>query len=80
MTRFPGPVAQSTGTSCAVSSSVKMRERMMNRWPVGPSIENPASNAVCRKLGFTFVEKCQVEYPPGRSMIVNDWQLDLFAT
>ena len=43
MTRFlPGRVLQSTGTSCAVSSSVKMRERMMKRRPVGPSIEKPA--------------------------------------
>lgn len=43
-----------------------------------PSVENPASNAICRKLGFTLVEECQVEYPPGHSMTVNDWRLDLF--
>jgi RimJ/RimL family protein N-acetyltransferase len=42
-----------------------------------PSVENPASNAICRKLGFTLVEECQFEYPPGRSMTVNDWRLDL---
>ena len=45
-----------------------------------PSVENPASNAICRKLGFTLVEECQVEYPPGRFMTVNDWRLDLFGT
>ena len=45
-----------------------------------PSVENPASNAICRKLGFTLVEECQVEYPPGRSMTVNDWRLDLLET
>ena len=45
-----------------------------------PSVENPASNAICRKLGFTLVEECQVEYPPGRSMTVNDWRLELFQT
>jgi len=43
-----------------------------------PSVENAASNAICRKLGFTLIEECQVEYPPGRSMTVNDWRLDLF--
>lgn len=43
-----------------------------------PSIANAASNAICRKLGFTFIEECQFEYPPGRSMTVNDWRLDLF--
>ena len=45
-----------------------------------PSVENPASNAICRKLGFTLVEEYQVEYPPGHSMTVNDWRLDLFKT
>ena len=43
-----------------------------------PSVENAASNAICRKLGFTLIEECQVEYPPGRSMTVNDWRFDLF--
>ena len=42
-----------------------------------PSVENAASNAICRKLGFTLLEECQFEYPPGRSMTVNDWRLDL---
>ena len=42
-----------------------------------PSVLNGASNAICRKLGFTLVEECQVEYPPGHSMTVNDWRLDL---
>jgi RimJ/RimL family protein N-acetyltransferase len=45
-----------------------------------PSVANLASNAICRKLGFTLIEECQVEYPPGRSMTVNDWSLDLFKT
>lgn len=45
-----------------------------------PSVENPASNAICRKLGFTLLEECQFEYPPGRSMVVNDWCLDLLET
>ena len=45
-----------------------------------PAVENPASNAICRKLGFTLVEEYQVEYPPGRSMMVNDWCFELFGT
>ena len=45
-----------------------------------PSVENIASNAICRKLGFTLMEERRVEYPPGRSMTVNDWRLDLFGT
>jgi RimJ/RimL family protein N-acetyltransferase len=42
-----------------------------------PSVENPASNAIYRKLGFTLIEEGQVEYPPGHSMTVNDWRLNL---
>jgi RimJ/RimL family protein N-acetyltransferase len=42
-----------------------------------PSVENTASNAICRRLGFTRVEECQFEYPPGRSMTVNNWRLDI---
>ena len=43
-----------------------------------PSVANGPSNAICRKLGFTLVEECQLEYPPGHSLTVNDWRLDLF--
>ncbi|HET9017041.1 MAG TPA: GNAT family N-acetyltransferase [Thermomicrobiaceae bacterium] len=42
-----------------------------------PSVDNPASNGVCRKLGFTLVETCEGEYPPGTFIRVNDWRLDL---
>jgi RimJ/RimL family protein N-acetyltransferase len=51
------------------------RYRFMHAFP---SVDNPASNAICRKLGFTLIEECQFEYPRGRSMTVNDWRLDLF--
>jgi RimJ/RimL family protein N-acetyltransferase len=43
-----------------------------------PSVANGASNSICRKLGFTLVEECQVEYPPGHPMTINDWRFDLF--
>lgn len=42
-----------------------------------PSVDNPPSNAICRKLGFTLVEKCEFEYPKGSFMQCNDWCLDL---
>ncbi|GHO62604.1 hypothetical protein KSC_014960 [Ktedonobacter sp. SOSP1-52] len=42
-----------------------------------PSVENPPSNALCRKLGFTLVEECEFEYPKGHFMRCNDWCLDL---
>jgi RimJ/RimL family protein N-acetyltransferase len=43
-----------------------------------PSVSNTASNAICRKLGFSLIEECQFEYPPGNFMQCNDWRLDLF--
>jgi RimJ/RimL family protein N-acetyltransferase len=42
-----------------------------------PSVSNPASNAICRKLGFSLLEECEFEYPPGQTMRVNDWHLKL---
>jgi len=42
-----------------------------------PSVGNPPSNALCRRLGFTLLGACEVEYPPGSRLEVNDWRLDL---
>ncbi|MGF9964458.1 GNAT family N-acetyltransferase [Bacillus rhizoplanae] len=42
-----------------------------------PSINNPASNAICRKLDFDFIAECEFEYPPGNFMRCNNWRLEL---
>ncbi|MEV1318409.1 GNAT family N-acetyltransferase [Micromonospora arborensis] len=44
-----------------------------------PSVDNAASNAVCRKAGFTLLGETGFEYPPGQMMRANDWQIDLTA-
>lgn len=44
-----------------------------------PSINNPASNAVCQKLNFQLISDCEFEYPPGNFMRCNDWRLELDA-
>ena len=44
-----------------------------------PSVDNGPSNAICRKLGFAFVEASEFEYPKGHFMQCNEWRLDLFA-
>jgi RimJ/RimL family protein N-acetyltransferase len=46
-----------------------------------PSVENAASNAICRKLGFELLEELDFEYPKdsGNIMRCNDFRLDLFA-
>ncbi|MEU8260496.1 GNAT family N-acetyltransferase [Micromonospora sp. NPDC048999] len=42
-----------------------------------PSVDNPASNAVCRKAGFTLLGETEFEYGPGQMMRSNDWRIDL---
>jgi RimJ/RimL family protein N-acetyltransferase len=44
-----------------------------------PSVENGASNAICRKLGFALLGECEFEFPKGSFMQCNDWRLDLRA-
>jgi RimJ/RimL family protein N-acetyltransferase len=43
-----------------------------------PAADNPASNAICRKVGFTLLGACEFEYPKGHVMQCTDWCLDLF--
>ncbi len=42
-----------------------------------PSVENGASNAICRKAGFTLLGDYDFEYPPGHWMRCNDWAVEL---
>ncbi|WP_031078361.1 GNAT family N-acetyltransferase [Streptomyces sp. NRRL WC-3742] len=44
-----------------------------------PSVDNPASNAVCAKAGFTLLGETEFEFPPGRFMRSHDWRVDLRA-
>ena len=43
-----------------------------------PSVDNGASNGICRKLGFSLLGATDFEYPPSHIMRCNDWRLDLF--
>lgn len=44
-----------------------------------PSVHHRASNAVCRKSGFSLVEECEFEYPKGHFIRSNVWRMDLSA-
>lgn len=55
-------------------------ERGLRHLHAFPSVDNPASNAVCRKAGFSLVGECDFEFPRGRFMRSNDWRVDLTAT
>ncbi len=41
-----------------------------------PRVDNPASNAVCRKAGFTLLGERDFEVTPGRILHTNDWVID----
>ena len=50
-----------------------------HRWmDAYPAIDNGASNALCRKLGFQLLGECDFEFPPGNLIHGNHWRLDLF--
>ena len=42
-----------------------------------PSVDNGASNAICRKLGFELLGQDDFEYPKGHWMRCNDWRLSV---
>ncbi|MCJ8008171.1 GNAT family N-acetyltransferase [Lederbergia wuyishanensis] len=44
-----------------------------------PSIDNPASNAICRKLNFQFISECEFEYPLGSFMRCNNWRYNIIG-
>ena len=68
-------IATKAGEAVIELARQDRRHRFMHAFP---SVSNTASNAICRKLGFTWIEECQFEYPAGHFMQCNDWQLDLF--
>lgn len=63
-------------TAQAIASARAARRRRFVH--AFPSVDNPPSNRICRKLGFTLLEECEFEYPNGSFMRCNDWRLDLF--
>jgi len=74
------PAYQGHGIATKAGQEVIRLARSENHFSVVhafPSVLNLASNAICRKLGFSLLEECQFEYPPGQMMTVNDWRLGL---
>jgi RimJ/RimL family protein N-acetyltransferase len=75
---FQGRGIATAGTAQAVA--VVRTERTRRFLHAFPSAANAASNAICRKVGFTLVEACDFEYPPGHVLKCNDWRLDLLGS
>jgi RimJ/RimL family protein N-acetyltransferase len=67
------------GAATALAIAAAAAERAHRYLHAFPSVDNPPSNAICRKLGFTLLEEREFEYPPGSFMRCNDWRLDLHA-
>jgi RimJ/RimL family protein N-acetyltransferase len=74
---FQGRGIAAAGTALVIDAA--RAERTHRFMYAFPSVDNPPSNAICRKLGFTLLEAREFEYPPGNLMQCNVWRLDLFA-
>jgi len=67
-------IAHAAATQAIALAMLDGKHRFLHAFP---SFDNPSSNALCRKLGFTLVEEITGEYPKGSFMQCNDWRLDL---
>ncbi|WP_405713791.1 MULTISPECIES: GNAT family N-acetyltransferase [unclassified Streptomyces] len=67
-------IATVATTAVVEQARAERKHRFLHAYP---SVGNGASNAVCRKAGFTLVGECDFEYPPGHALLTNDWRLDL---
>jgi RimJ/RimL family protein N-acetyltransferase len=75
------PEAQGRGVATRATALLvgEARRRRRHRWlHAYPGVDNAASNALCRELGFTCLGEVEVEYPKGRQMRSYDWRLDLW--
>jgi RimJ/RimL family protein N-acetyltransferase len=71
------PEFQGKGVATAAAKAIVDRASAAgrHRWlHAYPSVDNPASNAICRKAGFTFAGEHDFEYPKGSFMRCNDWR------
>ena len=78
------PAFQGRGVATSATAQVIERARAERKHRflyAYPAVDNAASNAICRKLGFTLIRVNEYEFPPGSGNILhcNDWRLDLFA-
>ena len=73
------PAFQRRGLGSAAVRAVLRRARSERRWNVihaYPPVANPASNAMCRALGFAMIDETDFVYR-GRVLRCNHWAIDL---
>ncbi|HEX5542387.1 MAG TPA: GNAT family N-acetyltransferase [Micromonospora sp.] len=65
-------------TAALLATVAEARARQTHRYAHAfPSVDNLASNGVCRRAGFELMGETDFEFPPGRFMRSNDWRLDV---
>ena len=71
-------IATVATAQCIEQAAAQRKHKYLHAYP---GVENLASNAICRKLGFELLGAFEFEYPKdsGNIMSCNDWRLDLFA-
>jgi RimJ/RimL family protein N-acetyltransferase len=70
---------QGRGLATKAVRAILDRARSEKRWDVVqafPTTTNAASNAICRKMGFSLSEEVDLEYA-GHMLRCNHWRLDL---
>ena len=75
-------LAHVQGTGIATAATTLVLDRVVERGEYRylhafPSVDNAASNALCRRLGFECLGETEVEYPKGRMMRANNWRYAL---
>lgn len=67
-------IAVAAGCELIAAARAEGRHRHLHAFP---SVTHEASNAVCRRLGFSLLGEYDFEYPKGSWLRSNDWCLDL---
>ncbi len=73
------PAFQGQGLATKAVRALLTKARAEKRWDVihaFPAVTNGASNALCRKLGFSNAGVCELEYA-GDMLHCNHWRLEL---
>ena len=74
---FQGRGVASHATAAALELAARaVAHRFVHAFP---KLENAASNAICRKVGFELLGPVDFEYPPGTPIRCNDWRFDLYT-
>lgn len=70
---------QGKGIATAAVTALLDRARAERRWGVVhafPATSNGPSNAICRKLGFSLLEECHLDWG-GHALTCNHWEREL---